>query len=139
MIRGDIKHPDVLAALAGAGHGAKILITDAHFPVSTAVRRGAPVVRLGFTTNQPTVPFIAGKVVAAIPVESAQLPAVPDELRPSEVQDQLATVLADVPISTVSRWELYDIGRSADLALCIVSGDTRRFGNVVLTVGVLAD
>lgn len=137
MIRGEIKHPGVLAALASAGHGSKIIITDAHYPVATAVRQGAPIVRLALIAGEPTVSFIAQRIVAAIPVESAELPRVPDEHRPAEVHAELLDILGDTPINWVSRSELYEVGRSEDIALCLVSGDTRRFGNLILTVGVL--
>jgi L-fucose mutarotase len=137
MIRGEIKHPDVLAALAAAGHGSKIIITDAHYPVATAIRQGAPVVRLALVAGEPTVSFIAQRIVTAIPVESAELPKVPDEHLPSEVHAELFGILGDTPINWVSRNELYEVGRSEDIALCLVSGDTRRFGNLVLTIGVL--
>lgn len=137
MIRGEIKHPDVLAALAAAGHGSKIIITDAHYPVATAIRQGAPIVRLALVAGDPTVSFIAQRIVAAIPVESAELPKVPDEHLPSEVQAEHFRILGDTPINFVSRSELYELGRSDDIALCLVSGDTRRFGNLVLTIGVL--
>ena len=38
MIRGKLIHPEILAALAGAGHGSKVLITDGNFPHATAPR-----------------------------------------------------------------------------------------------------
>lgn len=139
MIRGEIKHPDVLAALAGAGHGSKIIITDAHYPVATAIRQGAPVIRLALVAGHPSVPFIAQRIVGAVPVESAELPKVPDEHLPSEVHTELFGILGDIPVNWVSRSELYEVGRSEDIALCLVSGDTRRFGNLILTVGVLRD
>lgn len=139
MIRGEIKHPDVLAALAAAGHGSKIIITDAHYPVATAIRQGAPVIRLALTAGQPSVPFIAQRIVSAVPVESAELPKVPDELLPADVHTELQGILGDTPVNWISRDELYERGRSEDIALCLVSGDTRRFGNLILTVGVLRD
>lgn len=139
MIRGEIKHPQVLAALAAAGHGAKIMVTDAHYPVSTAIHSNAVVVRLALAEGNPTVPFIVGKVMSAIPVEAVAIPHVPDELSPADVQVELAPLFADIPVHRVARPELYELGRSMDVALCLVSGDARRFGNVVLTVGVLLE
>jgi L-fucose mutarotase len=37
----------------------------------------------------------------------------------------------------VDRFGFYDLARSENLALCIVTGDSRRFANALLTVGVL--
>lgn len=139
MIRGEIKHPDVLAALASAGHGSKIIVTDAHYPVATAIRQGAPIIRLALVAGQPSVPFIAQRIVGAVPVEAADLPKVPDEHLPLGVHTELLDILGDTPINWMSRSELYEAGRSEDIALCLVSGDTRRFGNLILTVGVLRD
>jgi L-fucose mutarotase len=36
----------------------------------------------------------------------------------------------------VTRAEFYALARDPNLALCIVTGDTRRFCNALLTVGV---
>ena len=43
---------------------------------------------------------------------------------------------AEIPHRTVAREEFYALARSEDLVLCIVTGDTRRFANTLLTVGV---
>jgi L-fucose mutarotase len=37
----------------------------------------------------------------------------------------------------VDRFGFYALARSENLALCIVTGDSRRFANALLTVGVL--
>ena len=46
MITGKLIHPHLLAAVAGAGHGAHVLILDGHYPASTAVSERAEQVHL---------------------------------------------------------------------------------------------
>jgi L-fucose mutarotase len=48
MINTEIIHPEILKALAGAGHGSTILIADGNFPSSTAVAPEVPRVYLNF-------------------------------------------------------------------------------------------
>ena len=41
MLKQTLIHPDILEALAAAGHGSKILITDGNFPASTVLGENA--------------------------------------------------------------------------------------------------
>jgi L-fucose mutarotase len=56
---------------------------------------------------------------------------------PCAVQEEARALIgADAPCRLVTRAEFYALARDPNLGLCIVTGDTRRFGNVLLTVGV---
>jgi hypothetical protein len=56
---------------------------------------------------------------------------------PSEVQDEIAQLTSGVPRTLVSREQSYALATSPDVALVVVTGDTCRFCNVALRVGVL--
>jgi len=142
MIRGSITHPYIIGALAAAGHKARILITDAHYSASTNVNPAAQVVHLNLRPGLPTVTDVLDALAQTIAIEHATVIRATHDARPCVVQDELRERLSDLPDGTVvveeiERADFYDRSRSHELALCIVTGDTRRFGNVLLTVGVL--
>lgn len=136
MINGQIIHPRIIAALAAAGHRSTVLIADAHYAASTAVGPNATLVHLNLEAGSPTIPHVVELVAAMIPIEKRT------SMQSSEadfggVQAEIATILGPaLPHCELSREEFYTASRSDDLALCIVTGDIRRFGNVLLTVGV---
>ena len=136
MIASRLIQPDILSALARAGHRSRILITDAHYASSTAVNPRAVLCHLGYTPGVPTIPEIAGLIAEQITIEAIVAMASPPDVS-GGVQDEIrAAIGLDIPHSDVSRQEFYDLARTADVALCVVTGDTRRFGNALLTVGV---
>jgi hypothetical protein len=56
MITGQLTHPRIISALAAAGHGATVLITDGHYSAATAVGPNAETVHLNLQADFPTVP-----------------------------------------------------------------------------------
>jgi L-fucose mutarotase len=137
MIKGTLTHPDILRALAAAGHGSTVLVTDGHYPVSTAVGPNASTVHLNFEADSPTVPHVLKVVLQSIVVEKAtRITPSPDAL-PCLVHTEIEALLPkDTDIDFVERFSFYELTRSENLAVCIVTGDSRRFGNTLLTVGV---
>lgn len=138
MITTRLIHPIILGTLAQAGHGSTVLITDGHYPAPTAVGANATTVHLNLEAGVPPVPAVLSLILESIPVEKVTLIQPPPDAHPSQVQDEIDEVLAgQVTTELVDRFAFYDIARSPDLALCIVTGDVRRFANVLLTIGVL--
>lgn len=141
MIRSTITHPTVLSALAGAGHGSFILIADAHFASATALGPNAVTVHAALTPGAPLVPEVTRLVAATIAIEEVTTMAVPAEEHAQVGLEALAAVrdfptAAPIPHSMATREEFFARCGSPDLALCLVSGDRRRFANVLLRVGV---
>ena len=138
MIRGALKHPVVLAALASAGHKSTVLIADLNYAASTAVAPGTPTAHLALTAGTPTVPEVLKVVQSVIPIEHATQIRPSEDALPSMVQDEVRDLLG-APPELVSREDFYRLARSEDLALAIITGDTRRFGNVLLRIGALTE
>ncbi|MGW2278591.1 RbsD/FucU domain-containing protein [Streptomyces sp. NPDC001770] len=139
MLLTDLLHPGMLEALAGAGHGASVLLTDGHYPASTAVGPRARVVHLNVAPGLLDVPAVLDVLLRAIPVESAQVMVPPEgEPEPPAIADYRAR-LGTVPVESLDRFAFYDAARSPDLALAIVTADTRTYANLLLTIGVRAD
>lgn len=136
MIRGLITHPIILGTLAAAGHRSTLLICDGHYAAATSVGPNAVVVHLNLEAGNPTVPRVVELIAGAVVIEKRTIMEVPEE-RFARVQDEVNLVLgSDVELETVSREDFYTAARSTNLALCVVTGDVRRFSNVLLTVGV---
>ena len=55
MLKYRLTHPEILAALAGAGHGSQVLIADGNYPFSTGANPAA-----GARLSQPDARLCAG-------------------------------------------------------------------------------
>jgi len=138
MIGSRLIHPVIIGTLAGAGHGSTVLITDGHYPARTAVGPNSTTVHLNLEAGVPKGPAVLRLLLETVPVERiTRIRPAADSL-PSQVQDEMDAVVAgQVETESVDRFAFYGLARLPDLALCIVTGDTRRFANVLLTLGVL--
>ncbi|MFF5442136.1 RbsD/FucU domain-containing protein [Streptomyces achromogenes] len=136
MLLTELLHPGILEALAGAGHGARVLLTDGHYPASTAIGPRARTVHLNLSPGVLPVPPVLDVLLRAVAVESAQVMAGPaGEPEPPAVAGYRAA-LAPAPVEALGRFAFYDAARSPDLALAIVTADTRTYANLLLTIGV---
>ncbi|MFB7508910.1 RbsD/FucU domain-containing protein [Streptomyces broussonetiae] len=139
MLLTDLLHPGILEALAGAGHGARVLLADGHYPASTAAGERARIVHLNLRPGLLDVTTVLDALLRAIPVESAQVMVPPEgEPEPPAIAEYRAR-MAPAPVETLDRFAFYDAARSPDLALAIVTADIRTYANLLLTIGVRAE
>lgn len=133
-----IIHPAVLESLAVAGHKSLVLVTDAFYSTRTATGPHASVVHLALTAETPTVTDVVRVLSRAIAIEGVARMLPPDGATNLGVHQEIDHVLpaGQVERTWYQRQEFYDRARSDDLALCLATGDTRRFANVLLRVGV---
>ncbi|GAP55105.1 D-ribose pyranase 2 [Arthrobacter sp. Hiyo6] len=103
MITARLTHPEMIAALAAAGHGSTVLLTDGHYPAKTAVGPNTQTVHLNLTAGTPSVPEVLSVVLDTIPVEHATLISPSADALPSAVQEEILQLLPDpVPIAYVA-------------------------------------
>lgn len=137
MLRYPLLHPPLLRALAATGHGSRILVADANYAHATNVAPGAEVIHLNLRPGLATVDDILAPLLTAVPVESAQT-MLPDNGEPPGCWRGYERLLGpDLPLEPLERFEFYRTCRQPDVALCIASGDTRLYANLLLTVGFL--
>jgi L-fucose mutarotase len=135
----ELIHPDLLQALAGAGHGARVLLADGHYPASTATGARARTVHLNLAPGLLDVTTVAKVLLRVLPVEAAHVMVPPaGDPEPAAFADYRA-MLAPLPLEPLDRFAFYDAARSPDLALAIVTGDVRTYANLLLTIGVRAE
>jgi L-fucose mutarotase len=137
MLKTRLTHPEVLAALASNGHGSRVLIADGNYPFSTGVAPGARKVFLNFAPGKLTVIDVLEVLVETVALESALVMSPSDGSAPEAHADYKAILGEAVPVETRARFAFYDEVRRADTGLVIATGDTRRFGNVLVTIGVV--
>jgi L-fucose mutarotase len=138
MLRYRLTHPEILAALAAAGHGAKVLVGDGNYPHSTAAAPRATVVHLNLTPDQPLVTDVLEVLLDAIVVEKATVMSPPPDVATPPIFEEFRALLSDaVPLTGLDRFAFYDAARSDDVALVIATGDRRTYANIMVTLGVV--
>ena len=137
MLRQRLIHPDIIEALAAAGHGAKVLITDANYPASTQLGENAVVVYLNLAPGMPTATDVLDVLLTAIPVEDAVVME-PDEASEPEIFEEFRELMPGIPLTMYSRFEFYEEATGPDTCLQIVTGEKRLYSNLLLTIGVIA-
>ncbi|PWC18050.1 RbsD/FucU transporter [Brenneria roseae subsp. roseae] len=135
MIKSEIIHPELLKILAQCGHKANILIADANYSFVTNSARNAQIIYLNFTPGMISSTAILDKILGYINVEKATLMAYPDDFD-NTIEKEYKQLLTDtVDITYVDRNSFYSLVKGDDTLLVIASGETRRFANILLTVG----
>ncbi|GMW00644.1 MAG: fucose isomerase [Candidatus Hydrogenedentota bacterium] len=136
MLRTRLLHPDLLSALAAAGHGARVLITDGNFPASTHLGDSAEVVYLNLAPGKLNVTEVLEVLLTAIPVEEAAVME-PDEGPEPEIFDEFRTLMPELDLAKYDRFAFYEEAASPDTCLMIVTGERRIYANLLLTIGVV--
>ena len=150
MLKGRLLHPQLLAALASAGHGAKILLADGNYPVSVKSPATATRVYLNLSPGVVTVTDVLAALVDTIPIEAAEV-MVPDSgSEPPIFADfrrllSLATTLESVApgggrperLQTLDRFSFYTAASDPSVAVAVATGEQRIYANLLLTIGVI--
>lgn len=135
MLQTGLIHPQILEALAEAGHGSLVLISDANFPSLTAPFVGARRVYLNLRAGMVTATDILATLRLVLPIEKAVLMNSDGGDEPP-VHAALTGLLGpNTATTSLSRTDFYAATRSDQLALVIVSGDDRWYANILLTIG----
>lgn len=141
MLKGISKYvgPELLATLHRMGHGDEIVLADAHFPGHSL---GVPVVRAdGLTVAQlleGILPLVDLDTYATPLVMMAAVEG--DALDPAVEADYLGVIRrfapgAGTPVR-VEREAFYERARKAFAV--VMTGETRKYGNLVVKKGVTA-
>ena len=128
--------PDLLKTLAEMGHGDEIVISDAHFPAHTFGRAGARVMRADGVGADRLLKGIAPLFELdsyATPV--VMMAAVEGDTLDPDVERRYRAALGYT--GRIDRMERYSFYERAQKAYAIVlSGETAKYGNIILKKGV---
>jgi L-fucose mutarotase len=136
MINGNIVHPDVLAAIARAGHSSKILIADGHFPSSTLLGRDVPKVYLNYAPGLLSVTDVLRPLVASVAIEAAVGATFEDGSKPEIWADYTEILPEGLELGEVKGSQLTTLFDDRGLGLVILTGELRPASCIVLTLGI---
>lgn len=136
MLKGPLLHPEILSALASAGHGSRILIADGNYPFATAAGPNATVVFLNLAPGVVTVPQALDAILPSVPVEAAHIIQSPPGMNPP-ILEEFRSRLGDLPLEPLDRHAFYGAVRSPDTCLVVATGERRIFACILLTIGVV--
>lgn len=146
MLKGQLIHPQLLAALGRAGHSSKVLISDGNYPHWTKRGPNAEMIYLNFAPGMLSVTDVLKGLLSAIPVEKAEVmetlksgPYAMKEDPPiwNEFRQILHASGADLELTPIERFKFYETAGAPDVAVTITTGDQRLYANLLLTIGVI--
>lgn len=146
MLKHRLLQPQILEALARAGHSSKILIADGNYPASTKLGPNAALVHLNLSPGLVSATQALEALVTAIPIEAAEVmqPMKSGQYALKEnppIWKEFSAILKaggfDGPLQEVERFKFYEVAGDADVALTIATGEQRIYGNLLLTIGVV--
>jgi len=136
MLKQRLIHPEILDALASAGHGSKILIADGNYPGSTRIGENADLVFLNLAPGKLAVTEVLDILATAVPIEDAAV-MVPDEGPEPTIFQEFRSILPDTPLTQYDRYSFYEEAEGPDTCLQIMTGEQRIYANILLTIGVV--
>ena len=145
MLTIQLLHPQILSALARAGHSSKVLIADGNYPASHTLGPRGELVSLQLSPGLPTVVQVLEALLSAVPVEAAQTmdyaregPYGLKKDPPVWAQYRAAIKRAGLKLALdpVERFAFYDAVASPQHVLTIQTADQQIYANLLLTIGV---
>ena len=79
MLKTTLIHPEILRVVARAGHHAKILIADGHYPASTKRGPNAELISLNLSPGVVTCAQVLRALLSAVPVDHVNTMGIPPD------------------------------------------------------------
>ena len=139
-------HPEIIAALAGAGHGSTVLIADGNYPASTAHNPSGKIVYLNLSPGIVTCTDVLKAVAAVLSIEAAEVMDPGEQGEQYEggyppIWDEFKCILKEkqfcLELRKRERFSFYEEAMKHTNALTIVTGEKRTWANILLTIGVV--
>jgi len=134
MLTTKLINPEIMAVLAKCGHGDKILISDGNYPLDSK-SGDAKKVYLALEKDCPTATQVLEVLKSVVNFEKAEL-MIPDSDAEPEIFGEFRKLLPEAEFATLCRYEYYDACCEEQVKLAILSGESRTYANILLTVGV---
>jgi len=137
MLKSKLLHPEILRVLAMSGHFSQVLIADGNFPFTSKSRPETTKVYLNLMPGIPKTTDVLEALLDAVPIQEATvMEPPPGESAP--VLDEYTQMLSlGTQINHLERYAFYDAVCSPMTSLIIATAETRRFANLLLTLGVV--
>jgi L-fucose mutarotase len=137
MLKGALLHPEILEALAGAGHGSQVLIADGNYPCSTTAGPNAQIVYLNVAPGLVSVTAVLKVLAESVPVEAAHVMRTADGSEPSVFEEFRSILGASPSLKPMERFAFYEAVGEPSVCLVIATGEQRIYANILITIGVI--
>ncbi len=146
MLKTQLTHPEILRVLARAGHHAKILIADGHYPASTKRGPNAELISLNLAPGVVTCSQVLRALLSAVDIDAINTMGIPEDdpyasygeppawKEYRSILDQTGNNA--LQLEPISKWDFYEAVESKDHVLTIQTADQALWANVLLTIGV---
>ena len=138
MLKGisPVVSPDLLKALSEMGHGDEIVFSDAHFPAHYFGKDAAYVLRAdGIKADELLKGIIPLFELDSYATPVVMMDAVKGDTLDPAVEAAYRTALGyDGSIEKMERYAFYERAKKA--YAIVLTGETRKYGNVILKKGV---
>ncbi|HDQ44220.1 MAG TPA: L-fucose mutarotase [bacterium] len=131
--------PELLSALCRMGHGDEIVLADAHFPAESL---GPPVIRMDGVGIDAILDGVMSLIVLDQYDEEAvvMMETVPGDTADPELEKGYSGIIQrhekkSWPVTKIGRFAFYE--RAGNAFAVVVSGDVRKYANVILKKGVI--
>ncbi len=137
VLKTPLLHPDILRAVAGAGHGSRILIADGNYPFATTAGPNADVVYLNLAPGLVSATDTLRVLASILPIEAAHVMQTADGTEPPVFGEFRRLLPTGVDIASIERFAFYETVGQPDVCLVIATGEQRIYANILLTIGVV--
>ncbi len=146
MLKHKLIHPEILGALARAGHHGKVLIADGNYPAATTLGPNATLVSMNLSPGIVACTQVLEALVSAIPIEAAHTmmyetsgPYALTEEPPiwNEYRRVFRAAGLGLDLEPIEKWSFYETVRTPDHVLTIQTADQSLFANLLLSIGVV--
>lgn len=129
MIKTGCINPEILSALSHCTHGDKVLVTTGNFRFNC--HGNAKIVYVGVSVGLPNTTDVVRALKDTVNFEKIEFANI-GQITPT--YEEIMQLLPNVPVEYMERPLFYEAAKSDDVSLVIVTGDTRRASNALLTV-----
>ncbi|MDY6822050.1 MAG: RbsD/FucU family protein [Deferribacterota bacterium] len=137
MLKTNVLHPEILEALAKAGHGAKIVIADSNYPFDIMSNPRSKKVYLNLAPGKLNVSDVLEALSTVIEIESAQAIYPDSGPEPSIFKEYRRILPEGIKIEKLGRFDFYKAAKTDDVCLLIATGEQRTWSCIILTIGVV--
>lgn len=141
-------HPEILAAVAKAGHHSTILIADGNYPAASKKGPNAQVISLNLMPGVVNCNQVLQAILSAVPIEQIRTmqtetsgPYALDGDPPvwEDYRNSIREAGLKLELEPVDKWQFYEAVTTADHVLTVQTADQQRYANILLSIGVRMD
>jgi L-fucose mutarotase len=137
MLKSRLLHPEILRVLGSSGHFSQVLIADGNYPFASRSGPNATTVYLNLMPGIPKVTDVLEALLEMIPVQEAAVMQTPSGEAPAIHGEFIKMLPAGLEVKRLERYAFYEAACSPLTSLVVATAETRRFANLLLTIGVV--